>query len=177
MQAQIAPAAEQKQDAPFRPSELHPWSTFRIDHGVIGRIDPALDWGYTFPHSLYRRTYEVLAGVSPKGDKLQLTFDQQSWDQVILDCVDTDKIDQIRPDGKVIYRRRCTRAGVEHRQHQEPPIEIDAGAGGGLKPGMFIELIVYTNPREAKTEGAFVAEAYASAKRERLVFFAGIPVP
>ncbi|MFB1485247.1 hypothetical protein [Corallococcus sp. RDP092CA] len=113
----------------------------------------------------------VVAKVSPKGDRVQLTFKKQTRKEPRFECVDTKQIWYVTHGGNVEYRKACKKVGESTVTGAPAPITVPRFAAGGIKPGHLVLYWKYTN---GESEGSgWPVEVFADASRKRRVNLLG----
>jgi hypothetical protein len=79
----------------------------------------------------------VIASVSKHGDKVHVTFVQTRVQYMSQKCVETNKVDRIEANGKLIYRQACHDTGLVWGDTTERPLDVRASTAGGLAAGRF----------------------------------------
>jgi hypothetical protein len=112
----------------------------------------------------------VVDKVKKQGDTMTITFKKESWKQDVLSCKETNRIDRIDNDGKLVYRKICKKTGTETITSQEKPVTIPSAAGAGIKAGSFV---VAARDKKDSSKG-LPRQVYKSKKREKLVNYYGL---
>jgi hypothetical protein len=103
--------------------------------------DPGSGSGWTQAHSLSSLTRGVIASAKAgKGGVVKLTFVKDRVQYTARECKDTNKIDQVTNDGKVIYRQACRDAGKAWADRTPAPISVPASCTAGLAKGRFVRI-------------------------------------
>lgn len=150
---------------------------FPLEENRVARIPrkPHPDWTY----AAYERTFNKTGGqdeesvvetVTPKGDWVQVSFITKKWMQKTYDCVETNKIDYISSDGRIVYRRRCTEKGEEPRSSTMQPIRIRTELAGGIRPGCLVK----ANVRFIPERDAVPLTVFDSPQKGKLLNYLGV---
>jgi hypothetical protein len=127
----------------------------------------------SFNHTSFIDQKGQIASLARQGDGFLVTFKRETYEEPTLDCHDTDHIDQITPDGHVIYRQSCRAVGMHTVDATALPAWIRASFAAELKPGMFLEL--HLDERQKPYEG-YAKAVYADKAHKYLVQYWGFPV-
>ena len=129
---------------------------------AIARLDVAA------PRS--KETQAVIASVAPApGDLIKVTFKKETWIEDLFDCKETNRIDRIGDDGKIIYRETCKPAGTKKHELKEEPVLVEKRFAGALKAGRFLEMRV----TEGKERLAMPLAVYATKDKKQLTGYLG----
>ncbi len=79
-----------------------------------------------------------ISKVEAKGDVTVLSFKRDKI-EACLSWVDSDKIDSIDGNGKVVYQRQCARRGMVENSME--PLEVATVFAAGLKPGQAVDIL------------------------------------
>jgi hypothetical protein len=114
----------------------------------------------------------VVEKVKKEGDRTRVVFVTKKTQIPAHDCVDTNRIMSIGPDGTIRYYRSCTfgKRMVTYVQHLEDAVMPTAMATG-IKPGAFVE-VASTSDGEG-----LPLEVYSDSSKKKLVAWRGFPVP
>lgn len=112
----------------------------------------------------------VIASVAPAKDGMvKITFKKETWTEQLLSCKETNRIDRISDDGKIIYREVCSPAGTRKRELKEEPVLVEKRFSEALKPGRFLEMRVTTSGERL----AMPLRVYATKDRKQLAGYLG----
>ena len=119
-----------------------------------------------------KETQAVIAKVTPQKDNMvEVTFKKETWVEQLLNCKETNRIDRISDEGKIVYREICTPAGTKKHELKEEPVLVEKRFASALKAGRFLEMRV--------TEAGRVAiplRVYASKDKKQLSGYLGLAV-
>jgi hypothetical protein len=111
----------------------------------------------------------TIATAKETGDNLDITFKKETWkEKVCQQWKETNKIDGISNDGKLIYRTTCVKTGTETRSSTAEPVSVPKQYAAGLKVG-----VAASFARNSDGAGYPVA-IYADKKREKLAGAFGV---
>lgn len=117
-----------------------------------------------------KETQAVIAAVAPgKDDMIKVTFKKETWVEQLYNCKETNRIDRIGDDGKIIYREICTPAGTKKHELKEEPVLVEKRFAGALKAGRFLEMRVTTGA----TRIAMPLRVYATKDKKQLSGYLG----
>jgi hypothetical protein len=117
-----------------------------------------------------KETQAVIATVAPAKDNMvKVTFKKETWVEQLLNCKETNRIDRISDDGKIIYREICTPAGTKKRELKEEPVLVEKRFADALKPGRFLEMRVTTGADRV----ALPLMVYATKDKKQLSGYLG----
>lgn len=112
----------------------------------------------------------VIASVAPAKDgMLKITFKKETWNEQLLNCKETNRIDRISDDGKIVYRQICSPAGTRKRELKEEPVLVEKRFADALKPGRFLEMRVTTGGERV----AMPMRVYATKDKKQLTGYLG----
>jgi hypothetical protein len=74
----------------------------------------------------------IVAAVRIKGELAEISFEDTLSSYELTDCVETNRIDAIGNDGRLIYRENCRSVGTKTERHTTPPIRIPRGEAASL---------------------------------------------
>jgi hypothetical protein len=115
----------------------------------------------------------TVAAVKPQGDGVMVSFRTESWQEPILDCHDTNRVDRILADGRLEYRQSCVSRGTRTAHSTLRPVWMPRDLAAGLKAGVVMSLQIDDTPSPPQ---GFPLEVYADAGKKHLVQYAGFPV-
>ena len=79
----------------------------------------------------------TIATFKDAGDNVDLTFKKETWKETVCkQWKETNKIDGISSDGKLIYRSNCVKTGTETRSSTAEPVSVPKVYAAGLKVGV-----------------------------------------
>jgi hypothetical protein len=94
------------------------------------------------PHRAYpgtqSATYYAIRSVTPKGDKLLVTFASDQRAEAVLACHDNDHIDRILPDGSIRYKEDCVQTGTAQLKNDYAPVLVAKAFSDLIKPGRWV---------------------------------------
>lgn len=138
---------------------------------------PSENWTY----KAYEQTFNNASGGGggaivesvSGGDPSTVTFVTKSWEQKLYDCVETNKIHRITPEGQIVYRQKCTYKGTETRQSTEKPVQVSKILVRGIAAGNLVNAhVAYTEKREAVP-----IVIWDSPDEKRIVNYCGVDLP
>jgi len=113
----------------------------------------------------------VVAKVTPKGKKVQITFKQATRKEPEYACADTKQIWYVTPGGTVHYRKACKKVRERTVTGAPSPLVLPGFAAKGIKPGNLVQYWKYTN---GEVEGAgWPVEVFSDASRKKRVNLLG----
>ncbi|MBL8916380.1 MAG: hypothetical protein JNM17_37110 [Archangium sp.] len=115
----------------------------------------------------------VVKAIEKAGTDVKISFKVEKFMVPDLQCVETNRIDRITPEGQVIYRSQCTKIGEHEEQSTPEPILVPSWAAGGIVPGS------YVSPMWGSSNGgaaghAWILEAFDSKARGKRTSLLGI---
>jgi hypothetical protein len=117
-----------------------------------------------------KETQAVIAAVAPgKDDMIKVTFKKETWVEQLYNCKETNRIDRISDDGKIIYREICSPAGTKKHELKEEPVLVEKRFAGALKPGRFLEMRV----TDGANRVAMPLRVYATKDKKQLSGYLG----
>jgi hypothetical protein len=115
----------------------------------------------------------VVKSVEKKGELARITFRAEKFMVPDLNCVETNRIERILPDGQIRYRVDCTKVG-EHEESATPePFELPAWAAEGVSAGSYVMPLWMSLNSEGKGR-AWIVEAYDSKARGKRTSLFGL---
>ena len=122
------------------------------------------------PSPRSKETQAVIAAVAPaKDDMVKVTFKKETWVEDLFNCKETNRIDRIGDDGKIIYREICHPAGTKKHELKEEPVLVEKRFAGALKAGRFLEMRV----TEGGDRVAMPLGVYATKDKKQLTGYLG----
>ena len=118
----------------------------------------------TFNQISFGKSEGKVKDASPKGAAVLVTFQTAAWNAPVFNCKETNRIDQITADGRVIYRRDCKPAGTKKVTETPEPALVPKELAEGIKKGMLVTLS--TNQNQKPHQGFPVAVFQDEAKKE-----------
>lgn len=115
----------------------------------------------------------VVKGVEKKGEVVTITFRTEKFMVPDLECVETNRIDRINPDGTIVYRRNCRKVGEHEEQSTLEPVQIPAWAAGGVSAGNYIEPL-WGSINGGANGRAWVLQSFDSKARGKRTSLLGI---
>lgn len=115
----------------------------------------------------------VVKAVEKKGEVLRITFRAEKFMVPDFNCVETNRIDRIDPDGRIRYRVNCTKVGEHEQSAAAEPIEVPAWAAEGVSVGAYVLPLWMSSNSEAKGRG-WIVEAWDSKARGKRTSLFGI---
>ena len=100
---------------------------------------------------------------SKKG--LLLKFKTETISKPIYKCKETNRIDRITSDGKIVYRRNCKKTGTKKEKVKILPFTVPLQFASKIKKGNFVKAKVI----QADKRIGIPFEVYKSKKRKRLI--------
>jgi len=117
-----------------------------------------------------KETQAVIAAVAPsKNDLVKVTFKKETWVEQLYNCKETNRIDRIGDDGKIIYREICKAAGTKKHELKEEPVLVEKRFAGALKAGRFLEMRV----TQGADRMAMPLSVYATKDKKQLTGYLG----
>lgn len=113
----------------------------------------------------------IVAKVTPKGDRVQLTFKKATRKEPEFECADTDKVWYVTHGGNVVYRKACKKVRERTVTGAPAPITVPRFAAGGIKPGHLVLYWKYTNGESAGS--GWPVEVFTDGSRKRRVNLLG----
>ncbi len=107
------------EDSPLKPGEIPKLGEPKYGHAEFDN----------------RGTHGVIASVAKKGGSLHVVFVTTKIQELARDCVETNKIDRVNPDGKVEYRKVCHDAGLVWVDTTPMPVDVPIAYGDSVKAG------------------------------------------
>ena len=141
----------------------------KIDFDTNRGSDPL---GLPAPVTLYANasmswSSGTIATLKDAGDAVAITFKKETWkEQVCKQWKETNRIDGISAEGKLIYRSNCVKLGTETRSSTAQPVTVPKVYAAGLKVGVAATFVrstdgaayptaIYTDKKRTKLAGAF----------------------
>jgi hypothetical protein len=115
----------------------------------------------------------VVKGVEKKGDVATISFRTEKYMVPDLECVETNRIDRINPDGTIVYRRNCKKVGEHEEQSTLEPVKLPAWAVGGVSAGNYVELL-WGSINGGANGRAWVLQSFDSKARGKRTSLLGI---
>lgn len=115
----------------------------------------------------------IVKGVEKKGEVVKITFKTEKYMVPDLECVETNKVDRITPEGQIVYRTSCKKVGEHEEQSTLEPVEIPAWAAGGVGPGSYI-VPMWGSINGGAAGHAWILEAYESKARTKRTSLLGL---
>lgn len=134
----------------------------------------------TIRGSMQPKSFHVKQGTIQKiskadGDRVKITFKQESYKSAIRDCKETGRIDRIDDNGRLVPQYNCKTVGYETIKVDPKPIEVPEWVTKDLKKG---QLLVFYATREKahKNQPSFgwPLAAFKSKNAKKLVSLYGI---
>lgn len=117
-----------------------------------------------------KETQAVIATVAPaKDEMIKVTFKKETWTEQLYNCKETNRIDRISDDGRLVYREICTPAGTKKHELKEEPVLVEKRFAGALKAGRFLEMRVTTGAERI----AMPLRVYAAKDKKQLSGYLG----
>lgn len=110
-------------------------------------LRPVEPWGTKLDLKWRAQKYELLrfqtsegrvARLEKKAKGTTIHFKKERVPVVDVRCRETNRIDSITSDGKIIYREECTRTPKGHTWDSPSPVTVDEA--NGVSPGRFVRL-------------------------------------
>ena len=76
----------------------------------------------------------IVAAIRIKGEVAEIAFEDTVSSYELTDCVETNRIDGIGRDGRIIYRENCRSVGTKTERHTTPPIRVPRREVASLHP-------------------------------------------
>jgi hypothetical protein len=105
------------------PSDI-PYPGKPLDSNATNEIDGTHDVG-------------VIAAVTKTTTGVHVTFPKSRVQVMDRKCVETNRIDRVAADGKVIYRQECHDTGLVWNDTTPQPVDVRAPYTAGLQAGRF----------------------------------------
>jgi len=87
----------------------------------------------------------IVAAVRIKGELAEISFEDTLSSYELTDCVETNRIDAIGNDGRLIYRENCRSVGTKTERHTTPPIRIPRREAAALRAREELTALVATD--------------------------------
>lgn len=81
--------------------------------------------------------FGVMASVTKTAKGVHVVFVQKKVQTMSQKCVETNKVDRVMPDGRLIYRQVCHDTGLVWVDTSPSPVDVPAKYAGGLQAGRF----------------------------------------
>jgi hypothetical protein len=130
-----------------------------------GSVD-ALDLARDDQGGVVKKVKKVKGGVI-------VEYKSEKWKDAIYSCTRTDRIQQLRPDGTVIYEEDCTYQGSRWVEDTHDPIFVPGDLADGIEPGRFLRASISWE-KEQDAAKALPVEVWADKERETLVAYLGV---
>ncbi len=135
---------------------------------TLQRMAPAMRLEVKPPPSA--ESQAVIASVAPaKGDLVKVTFKKDVWIEQLYNCKETNRIDRIDDNGKLVYRQSCTPAGTVKHVDKEEPVLVEKRFAGALKANRLLEMRVTSGGERV----AMPLTVYADKDKKKLVGYLG----
>ena len=115
----------------------------------------------------------VVKHVKRDGAGVRVEFKTDRWKAPIWNCTPTNRIQQFRPDGTVIYEKNCTYGGEQWVERTHDPIWVPAEVAAGLAPGTFVRS-AGSIERHGDAWDSIPVEVWATKDRTKLVAYLGL---
>lgn len=95
----------------------------------------------------------VVQSMTPAGKDgaVKVTFVPQRYQYTVQSCRDTNKVDRITAEGKLVYRQVCHDAGKAWGDHAPQPLTVPASCRAGLAKGRTVR-VSFEGPRQVSTD-------------------------
>ncbi len=112
----------------------------------------------------------VIASVTKSKKGLHIEFVKTRVQTMSQKCVETNRVDRVRPDGKLIYRQECHDTGLVWSNTTPLPLDVRVPYGAGLQAGRYA--------RFDDTDGDDVIPIVVFSDKigKHLIAFAGLPL-
>lgn len=175
----LAELAQDQPKFPLQVGSFHPdattmggsgWAT-SIVKSFAGGSGPMAGWIADDQPSNRGKTPDgIVKSVVPKNGGVVVTFKTEKWNEPLVSCTSTNKVDRIDFIGgnaKVVYQQNCKPAGSEPRSFTLAPIWVPSAFASGLRPGL-VARVFAVDAQDAAP--GLVVEAYADPQRTRLAY-------
>ncbi len=111
----------------------------------------------------------TIAKLKDTGDAVEIAFKKETWKETVCkQWKETNRIDGISADGKLVYRTKCVKTAVETRSSTQEPVTVAKVYAAGLKVGVAASFV-----RNSDGSGYPVA-VFGDKKRTKLVGAYGV---
>lgn len=98
----------------------------------------------------------VVAKVKANGAKTNVDFVKKPRKvSVCVNYKETNRIEQILPNGTLVYGYTCLKYGTETINDASPPVDVDTRYADGVKAGVHVEtvenIVIMVSPKEGGT--------------------------
>lgn len=111
-----------------------------------------------YPENVGTWVYEIKSAVV-KGEDLVVTAVAAKWTDPTFNCVSTDKIKRIRPDGYLEYEEECFQTGTEALKMEYAPMLLPKELAGLVVKGGIVAMML----EDAPDKHAFVSSQASAA--------------
>lgn len=115
----------------------------------------------------------VVKALEKHGDLVKVVFRTEKYIVPDLECVETNRIDRITPEGQIIYRTSCKKVGEHEETATAQPFDVPAWAVAGLAPGNLVTVMFQPVNSNAAGRG-WIIESFESKARSKRTSLFGI---
>jgi len=133
-------------------------------NGSLDRLDPDDKGG-------------VVKSVTSADGGVLVEFKTERWQEDRHECEDTTRVRQIKPDGTLVYDRKCKYVGKEWVENTHYPVWVAGDLAASIKPGTFVRLFSGGGQHKAtKAQISVPIEVWDSKDRKRLMSYVAVPL-
>lgn len=115
----------------------------------------------------------VVKAIEKAGADVKISFKVEKFIVPDYQCVETNRIDRITPEGQIVYRSQCTKVGEHEEQSTPEPILVPSWAAGGIVPGSYVSPM-WGSSNGGSAGHAWILEAFDSKARGKRTSLLGI---
>jgi hypothetical protein len=112
----------------------------------------------------------VIASVTKSKIGLHIAFVQSRVQTMSQKCVETNRVDRVRPDGKLIYRQECHDTGLVWSDTTPRPLDVRVPYGAGLQAGRYAKF------DDEDASDVIPITVFSDKVGKHLIAFAGVPL-
>ena len=110
----------------------------------------------------------TVRALTPHANGVRVSFADEVTQYDDADCVETDKVDYIASDGRIVYRQVCKNHRTRTVRTKVDPVVVPRADAAGLRPGEIATMIVDRDSREGRVLTSSAARKLKQLRTHRV---------